>query len=69
MACDEKYSVLNRDNLTIPIQTHSSEKEKYFAHLFAAFLKSSLNFEHFEKTEDPHSFCISKVMDFEKVFT
>ena len=36
-ATDEKYSVLIRDNLTIPIQMQLSEKHKYFSQLFAVF--------------------------------
>ena len=49
LAADEKYPVLNRDNLTIPIQMQLSQKQKTFSQFFAAFLKSSLNFKHFEK--------------------
>ena len=44
-----KYSLLNRDNLTEPIQMQVSRKQKTFSQFFAAFLKSSLNFEHFQK--------------------
>ena len=39
LATDEKYPLLNRDNLTIPIQMQLSEKEKGFSEIFAAFLK------------------------------
>ena len=49
LAVDKKYLVLNRDNLTIPIQMQLSEKQKTFSQFFSAFLKSSLNFKHFEK--------------------
>ena len=44
-----KYSFLNRDNLTQPIQMILSRKQKTFWQFFCAFLKSSLNFEHFQK--------------------
>ena len=47
LATDEKYPVLNRDNLTIPIQMQLSQKQKIFSEFFAAFLKSRLNFKHF----------------------
>ena len=40
LAADEKYPVLNRDNLTIPIQMQFSQKKKTFSELFAAFLES-----------------------------
>ena len=52
LAANQKYPVLNRDNITIPIQMQLSEKEKTFSQLFAPFLKSNLNFERFE-TEMP----------------
>ena len=67
LAADEKYPVLNRDNLTIPIDMQLSEKQKSFSHFFAAFLKSRLSFEHFEKKGDPHSFRISEMTDSENV--
>ena len=57
------YPVLNRDNLTVPIQMQLSEKEKTFSQLFPAFLKYRLNFKHFEKKDDPNSFCISEITD------
>ena len=67
LATDEKYPVLNRDNLTIPIQMLLSQKRKIFSEFLAAFLKSRLNFEHFEQKDDPHRFCISKITDSENV--
>ena len=67
LAADEKYPVLNRDNLTIPIQMQLSQKQKTFSQFFAAFLKSTLNFKHFETKDDPHRFCIFEVTDSENV--
>ena len=61
LATDKKYPVLKRENLTIPIQMQLSQKKKTFSQFFAAFLKSSLNFEYSEKKYDPHRFCISKI--------
>ena len=58
---DEKYSLLYRENLIQPIQILLSEKRKTFSELFSAFLKSTLNFEHFQKKDDPHSRCISQI--------
>ena len=40
LAADEKYPVLNRDNLTIPIQMQLSRKQNTFSEFFTAFLKS-----------------------------
>ena len=37
LATDEKYLVLDRDNLTIPIQMQLSQREKSFSLIFAAF--------------------------------
>ena len=51
---DSKYSLLNRDNLTQPIQMQLSPKQKAFSQFFSAFLKSSLKFEYFLKKDDPH---------------
>ena len=67
MAADEKYPVLNRDNLTISVQMQLSQKQKTFSEFLAAFLKSRLNFEYFEKKEDPHRICISEITDSENV--
>ena len=52
---DSKYSLLNRDNLTQSIQKQVSRKQKTFSEFFSAYLKISLNFEHFQKKHDPHS--------------
>ena len=41
LAANENYPVLNRDNLTIPIQMHVSQKQKKFSKFFAAFWKFS----------------------------
>ena len=46
---DDKYCLLYKDNLTQPIQIHLSQKQKTFSDFFSAFLKSTLNFEHFQK--------------------
>ena len=52
---DDKYSVLNRDNLREPIQTQLSKKQKTFSQFAATFLKYRLNFEQFLKKNDPHN--------------
>ena len=63
----EKYPALTRDNLTIPIQMQLSQKQKTFSHCFRVFLKSSLNFEHFQTKGDSHSFYITEITDSENV--
>ena len=66
LCADGKYSLLNRDNLTQPIQMQLSQKQKTFSEFFCAFLKSTLTFEHFQKKYDSHSWCLSKITDSEK---
>ena len=66
LSSDGKYSLLNKDNLTQPIQMQLSRKQKTFSEFFCAFLKSSLNFEHFQKKDDSHSWGISKITESEK---
>ena len=61
-----KHYLLNRDNLTEPIQMQLSQKQKTFSEFFFAFLKSSLNFEHFQKKDDSHRSDISEITDSEK---
>ena len=46
---DDKYSLLNRENLTQPIQMQLSEKLKTFSPFFGAVFKSRLNIQHFQK--------------------
>ena len=67
MAGDEGYPVLNRDNLTIPIQMHLSEKEKKFSQFLDAYLKSTWNFRYFGEEGDPGRLCIFKVTELENV--
>ena len=66
LTADDKYSLLNRDNLTQSNQTLLSQKKKTFSEIFSSFLKSTLNFEHFQKKDDPHSQCISEITVSEK---
>ena len=55
LTADDKYSILNRDKLTQPIRTPLSPKHTAFSEFFLAFSKSTLNLEHFQKKDDPHS--------------
>ena len=66
LTADDKYSLLNRDNLTQPIWTELSKKQTAFSQLLVAFWKSTLNFEHFHKKDDPHSRFISEITHSEK---
>ena len=46
---DDKYCLLYKDNLLQPIQILLSQKQKTFSEFLSPFLKSTLNFEHFQK--------------------
>ena len=63
---DEKYCVPYRANSTQPIQILLYLKQKTFSELFSPFLKSTLNFAHFLKKDDPHGRCISQIAVSEK---
>ena len=67
LVADEKYRVLYRDNLMIPIQMQLSQKQKTFPQFFTAVLKSRLNFKYFETKNEPHRCCISETFDSENV--
>ena len=63
---DEKYSLLYRKNLTKQIQILLSQIPKTFPKLSSEILKPRLNFEHFQKKDDPHSRCSSQMTVSEK---
>ena len=63
---DDKYSLLYRDNLPQQIQILLSQKPKTFSSLSFEILKPTLNFEHFQKKDDPHSRCSSHITVSEK---
>ena len=65
LTAKDKYRVLNRVNLTILVEIQLSLKQNTFSLIFSSFMKSSLNFEHFEENDEPHRFCISKITDSE----
>ena len=60
LTVDEKHYLLNRDNLTQPIQIQLSLKQKSFSEFFFKFFKSILNIKHLAKEDDPHSSYISR---------
>ena len=66
LTADDKYSLVNRGNLMEPIQILLSHKRNSFSQFFSSFLKSTLNFELFQKKDDPHRGCISEIAVSEK---
>ena len=65
LTVDDKYSLLNKDNLTQPMQILFSQKQNSFFQLFSESLKYASNIEHFPKKDDPHSQYISEITDTE----
>ena len=63
---DGKYSLLYRDNLMQQIQILLSQKPKTFSKLSSEILKPTLNFEHFQIKDHPHSRCSSQITVSEK---
>ena len=55
LTVDDKDYLLNRDNLTEPIQMQLSKKQKTFSEISFAFLNCLLNFKHLPKKDDSHS--------------
>ena len=62
----DKYFLPKREYLKQSIQVQLSQKQKSCPGFFSAFPKSKLNFEHFQKKDDPHSLFISEATVFEK---
>ena len=54
-AVNDKHYLLNRDNLTHPIQRQLCQKEKTFPQFFFALFKCILNFKHLPKNDEPYS--------------
>ena len=52
---DTKYSLLNRENLKEPVWIQLSQKQKILSQFLVPFLKSRLNFDHFQKKGHSHS--------------
>ena len=63
MVANDMYSLLNRDNLTQPVQMILSKKLKTFSEYFSSLFKCSSKIEHFEKNDDHHYLCISGIKD------
>ena len=59
LTADDKYSLLSKGKLTQPIQILLSQKQNTFSQFLVSFLKSPLNFAHFQIKDGPHSRSIS----------
>ena len=66
-AADDKYPVVNRESLAVPIEIQLLQKQETFSDLLSEFLKSTLNFQYFEKNNDSHRFSVSEITDSQNV--
>ena len=60
---ESTYSRRNMQTFTQQVQTPLSLKQKTFSGFFIAFLKSTLNGEHFQKKGESSSLSISEIID------
>ena len=65
LTSDYKYSRQNLENLWKQVPMQISRKMQTFSGLFVAFLKSTLNFEYFEKKYQSHSLSINEIINCE----
>ena len=63
LTANDKYSLNSKDKWMQKFQRHFSQKENNFSEFFSPFLESALNFELFQRKDDPHSLCISEFTD------
>ena len=49
MAADDKYSRRNMQNFQQQLRTALCQKQKIFSAIFIAFIKPTLNLEHFDE--------------------
>ena len=61
LTTDDKYSLLNRDKLTQPIQMQISKKEKKRFLFYSVLLRSRSSFEHVEKKMSLKAYIFPKV--------
>ena len=66
LTANDKYSLNSEDKWMPKFQMHLSKKKNNFSEFFSPFSESGLNFEHFQKKDDPHSLCISEISDHER---
>ena len=66
LTANDKYSLKRQDKGMQTIQMDLSQKQNIFSESFSWFFKYALNFDHFQKKDDPHSLCISEITDHER---
>ena len=66
LPADDKYSRHNSENFPQQIEMQVFQKPKTFSRLSIAFLKSTSNFEYFEKKYESPSLSISELIESER---
>ena len=66
LTADDKNSHISKDKWKQTIKMNWSQKPKIFPKKFSAFFESALNFEHFQKKDDPDRLCISEITDHDR---
>ena len=66
LTSDYKCSRQNLGNLWQQVPRQISPKAQTFSGFFVTFLKSTLNFEYFEKKDQSHSLSINEIINCEK---
>ena len=66
LTADDKYCLLDNNNLRQPIEMQLSQKQKTFSELVSAVLKARIDFENFQKEDAPNSWCSSEIIDSRK---
>ena len=66
LTAEDKYSLLNKNKLFQDLQMQLSQKQINIFRLVFAFWKLRLNFESFQKKDEPQNSCIFELTDSEK---
>ena len=63
LTANNKYSLCNNRKLPHPVQLELSKKKEIFTQFFSAYLRSTSNFQHFERKDDPDRLYIFEIRD------
>ena len=63
LTVDYNYSRYNRENLSQQVPMQTSLNLKTCSRFFIAFVKSTLNFQYFEKKYQSHSLSITEIIN------
>ena len=63
LTANDKYPLQDYQNLLTPVQMQLPSKLNIFSYFFVPILETILNFEHFERKDDCHSYFISEIRD------